>query len=70
MLQTITFSQAISKKRDGLELSKQEISFLISGYTNGTIPDYQMSSLLMAIYTQGMTKQETAWLTEAMLYSG
>jgi pyrimidine-nucleoside phosphorylase len=70
VLQTITFSQAISKKRDGLELSKQEISFLISGYTNGTIPDYQMSSLLMAIYTQGMTKQETAWLTEAMLYSG
>ncbi len=70
MLQTITFAQAISKKRDGLKLSKQEINFLISGYTNGTIPDYQMSSLLMAIYTKGMSKQETAWLTEAMLYSG
>ena len=70
MLQAITFAQAISKKRDGKELTREEINYLVSGFTNGTIPDYQMSSLLMAIYTKGMTKQETAWLTEAMLFSG
>ena len=70
MLQAITFAQAISKKRDGKELTREEINFLVSGFTNDTIPDYQMSSLLMAIYTKGMTKKETAYLTEAMLFSG
>ena len=70
MWQSITFAQAISKKREGQELSKEEINYIISGYTNGSIPDYQMSSMLMAIYSKGMTKKETAWLTEAMLYSG
>ena len=70
MLQAITFAQAISKKRDGKELTREEINFLVSGFTNDTIPDYQMSSLSMAIYTKGMSKQETAWLTEAMLFSG
>ena len=70
MLSPLTFSQIIHKKRDGLELSQEEIDFIISGYTNESIPDYQMASLLMAIYTKGMTTSETASLTKAMLYSG
>jgi pyrimidine-nucleoside phosphorylase len=60
----------IRKKRNGLELSQEEIEFLISGYTNGTIPDYQMSAFLMAAYFSGMTNTETAILTETMLHSG
>src|SRR5215471_11820653 len=60
----------IAKKRDGRELGRDEINFVISGYTNGAIADYQMSALLMAIYLRGMTGDETVALTEAMLYSG
>ena len=60
----------IEKKRDGLELSKQEINFIINGYTNGEIPDYQMSALTMAIFFQGMTEAERANLTMAMVESG
>mgnify|MGYP002521948146 CR=1 FL=1 len=60
----------IAKKRDGLVLSKDEIHFLIQGYTNGSIPDYQMSALAMAIVLKGMNKEETAYLTEAMMHSG
>jgi pyrimidine-nucleoside phosphorylase len=60
----------IAKKRDGLALSKQEIDFLIKGYTEGEIPDYQMSALAMAIYFQGMTETELADLTLAMVNSG
>ncbi len=60
----------IAKKRDGLVLSKDEIHFLIQGYTNGSIPDYQMSALAMAIVLKGMNKEETANLTEAMMHSG
>jgi len=60
----------IEKKRDNHFLTKAEIDFVINGYTKGIIPDYQMSSLLMAIYFQGMTDEEATFLTSAMLYSG
>ncbi len=62
--------EIIINKRDGYELTKEAIEFFINGYTNGEIPDYQMSALLMAIYTQGMTKAETSALTGTMLHSG
>lgn len=60
----------IEKKRNGETFTKQEIHFFIQGYTKGKIPDYQMSALLMAIYFQGMTDEEQAILTEAMVESG
>ncbi|MFC4617548.1 pyrimidine-nucleoside phosphorylase [Camelliibacillus cellulosilyticus] len=60
----------IEKKRDGNGLNKKEIDFIIEGYTNGDIPDYQMSALAMAIYFQGMTQEESVHLTEAMVRSG
>jgi len=60
----------IIKKRDGGALSHEEISFFVSGVTDGTWPEYQASSLLMAIVLRGMTPQETAWLTDAMVKSG
>ncbi|MGG0657765.1 pyrimidine-nucleoside phosphorylase [Rummeliibacillus pycnus] len=60
----------IEKKRDGHELTSEEIRFFIEGYTNGSIPDYQASSLAMAIYFQDMTDRERADLTMAMVESG
>jgi pyrimidine-nucleoside phosphorylase len=60
----------IRKKRDGQELSRQEIAFFIEGVTQGTIADYQISALLMAIYLNGMNDAEQEMLTEAMLHSG
>lgn len=60
----------IMKKRNGGELSKEEIDFFIEGYTRGEIPDYQVSALMMAIYFQKMTKAETHALTMAMAHSG
>lgn len=60
----------IAKKRDGFELSKDEIEFFVKGYTCGEIEDYQASALLMAIYLCGMTDDETAALTSAMAHSG
>jgi pyrimidine-nucleoside phosphorylase len=60
----------IEKKRDGRELDADEIRGFIEGYTQGTIPDYQMSALAMAIYFNGMTARETADLTLAMMESG
>lgn len=60
----------IRKKRDGQELSAQEIEFIVRGYTAGELPDYQISSWLMAVVLKGMSKAETAALTEAMLHSG
>lgn len=60
----------ILKKRNGLNLTEEEIRFFIDGYTNGTIPDYQASALMMAIYFQGMSETETAQLTQAMVDSG
>lgn len=62
--------QLIAKKRDGGELTTGEIGQLIQGYVDGSIPDYQMSALAMAIFLQGMTTQETAALTDHMLASG
>ncbi|MBO9600111.1 MAG: pyrimidine-nucleoside phosphorylase [Cohnella sp.] len=60
----------ITKKRDGGELAKNEIDALIQGYTQGTIPDYQMSAMAMAIFFRGMTPDERANLTMAMVNSG
>jgi pyrimidine-nucleoside phosphorylase len=60
----------IEKKRDGDALSKEEIDFIIQGYTDGSIPDYQISALTMAIFFQGMTEHERANLTMAMVESG
>ncbi|KEF36141.1 thymidine phosphorylase [Schinkia azotoformans MEV2011] len=60
----------IEKKRDGFELTKEEIQFLINGFTNGEIPDYQMSAFSMAVFFKGMTKEERVHLTEAMVQSG
>jgi len=60
----------IEKKRDGQALSTEEIKFIINGYTDGSIPDYQVSALTMAIYFKGMTEKERADLTMAMVESG
>ncbi len=60
----------IHRKRDGEELSVEEIAFLVDGYTNGTIPDYQMSAFLMAVFYSGMTDREVSSLTERMTVSG
>lgn len=60
----------IVKKRDGGELSHEEINFMIDGYTRGQIPDYQMSAMCMAILLRGMTDRETLEMTMAMVHSG
>ena len=60
----------IRKKRDGLDLTGDEIEFFIEGVTRGTIADYQISALLMAIFLKGMNETEQAQLTQAMLHSG
>ncbi len=60
----------IRKKREGKELNKDEINFLITGYTKNKIPDYQFSSFLMAAFLMGMNTKETSFLTNSMLHSG
>ena len=60
----------ISKKKNGLGLSKEEIEFFVKGITDGSIPDYQASALLMAICLKGMDKEETLNLTLSMAASG
>jgi pyrimidine-nucleoside phosphorylase len=60
----------ITKKKHGVKLSKEEINYIIEGYVSGDIPDYQISSLLMAICFKGMDLEETIDLTEAMINSG
>lgn len=60
----------LGKKRDGLKLTRDEIKYFIDRYTRKEIPDYQMAALLMAIYIRGLDKEETAALTDSMLYSG
>lgn len=60
----------IRKKRDSVELTRGEIEALVNAYTRGDIPDYQVSAWLMAVVLRGMTRQETAALTDAMLRSG
>lgn len=63
-------AEIIKKKRNALPLTDEEIKFFINGYTKNEIPEYQMSALLMAIYFQGMTTEETLSLTKTMLHSG
>jgi len=60
----------IQKKRDGHELTSEEIAAFIEGYTRGTIPDYQASALAMAVFFKGMTSRETVALTESMMRTG
>jgi pyrimidine-nucleoside phosphorylase len=60
----------IQRKRDGEELNREEIEFLVGGYTRGEIPDYQMSAFLMATFFSGMTDQEVRPLTDLMMRSG
>ena len=60
----------IEKKRDGTALSDAEIRFIISGFTDGSIPDYQMAAFAMAVFFRGMNDHETAVLTDAMMHSG
>ena len=60
----------IMKKRNSLELSKEEISYIIKEYVAGNIPDYQMSAFLMAIYFKGMSKEETLYMTMEVAHSG
>ncbi|HTS34159.1 MAG TPA: thymidine phosphorylase [Candidatus Solibacter sp.] len=68
--QTFRAIDVIRKKRDGIELSRGEIEGLVAAYTAGAIPDYQVSAWLMAVVLRGMTRPETAALTDAMLRSG
>jgi pyrimidine-nucleoside phosphorylase len=68
--QTFRAIDVIRKKRDGIELSRDEIESLVNAYTRGDIPDYQVSAWLMAVVLRGMTRAETAALTDAMLRSG
>jgi pyrimidine-nucleoside phosphorylase len=68
--QTFRAIDVIRKKRDGVELSRAEIEGLVNAYTKGEIPDYQVSAWLMAVVLRGMTRPETAALTDAMLHSG
>lgn len=60
----------IQKKRDGNELTKEEIAFLIQGYVDGSIPDYQMAAFLMAVFYKGMTENETHFMTMEVAHSG
>ena len=60
----------IQRKKAREELTEEEIRFLIAGYTDGSIPDYQMAAFAMAVYFNGMTPSETAILTDAMMHSG
>src|SRR5690349_20029231 len=60
----------IHRKRDGEELSAEEIQYLVEGYTRGDIPDYQVSAYLMAVYFSGMSDREVSALTESMTNSG
>lgn len=62
--------ELITKKRDGGELTREEIRYLVLGFTDGSIPDYQMSAFLMAVCWRGMSRQETVWLTQEMKMSG
>lgn len=66
----MNIQEIIAKKRDKKELSQEEISFFVNEYTKGNIADYQASALIMAIYLNGMTKEETLNLTLAMAHSG
>lgn len=66
----LSFAELIERKKTGGELSDQEISWWIDGLVHETIPDYQTTAMLMAIYFKGMSARETAWLTHCITYSG
>lgn len=59
--------ELIIKKRNGGELTKEELSYLIGNFVGGSVPDYQMSAFLMAVFFRGMTERETLFLTEEMI---
>ena len=60
----------IHRKRDGEELSAEEIAFLVDGYTRNDIPDYQLSAFLMAVFFSGMTDREVSSFTDCLIRSG
>ena len=60
----------IAKKRDGYPLTKEEINYFVTDYVSGAIPDYQASAFCMAVLFRGMSEEEIAWLTDAMMHSG
>lgn len=60
----------IAKKRDGGTMTREELEFIVNGFVNGAIPDYQMSAWMMAVYLRGMTDPEVAQLTDVMAHSG
>ena len=62
--------EIINKKKYGKELSYEEIEHIVNGYVNDSIPDYQISSWLMAVYFQGLNSDETSALTDLMVKSG
>ena len=62
--------EIIRKKRDKNSLTEEEIQFMVSSYTKQKLPDYQFSAFLMAGFINGFSKEETSYLTRAMLYSG
>ncbi|HTM02811.1 MAG TPA: thymidine phosphorylase [Vicinamibacterales bacterium] len=64
------FVDVIARKRDGYALTRDEVAAFVHGATDGSVPEYQLSALLMAIVLNGMTDEETAWLTTAMQHSG
>ncbi|MDD6370663.1 MAG: pyrimidine-nucleoside phosphorylase, partial [Galactobacillus timonensis] len=64
------FVDLIEKKSDGGVLSREEIQFMVNGFVKGDIPDYQMSSMMMAILQRGMSDEEATELTMAMMHSG
>ena len=66
----MNIQEVIGKKRDGKELSKEDIKYFVSEYTNGNVTDYQAAALVMAIYINGMNKEETTNLTLEMAKSG
>ena len=67
---TIRAAELIERKRNGEELSDEEIAELVLGYTRGEIPDYQMAAWCMAVYFRGLSGRETHALTDAMIRSG
>ena len=67
---SVNIVDIITKKKDKLELSYDELNYTITGYLNGDIKDYQISALLMAIVLNGMTERETINLTKVMVQSG